>query len=193
MVRELASYAYSIDNVDVIASKDGRHILLSYDPSRTDPKQKNIVLWQVDALNRKNVLLTADKETTILDFALGAMLVLASNERGGIVIFSIAKDSEQRRFSVAGVKSISRARLSPDGKLVALVGKDENEKPVAVLVNADDGTVGLRFAGRDDERDWVTAVAFSPDSMNVAVGRWNGTAKNLERARSAAHEDAPGR
>jgi WD40 repeat protein len=73
--------------------------------------------------------------------------------------------------------------------LAALVGADANDAVLAVLVAVADGTVKHRFVGRDkrngmmastgrdDDSDFVTAVAFSPDGRNLAVGHWNGTAE----------------
>ena len=187
-VSELPSYeSYSAEVA--ATSRDGRRILLSHNSSRPETKQKDIVLWQIDALSPKYVQLTADKETVIRDFAPDAMLALAANARGEIVIFSIETGREQHRFSVADLKDVREARLSPDGKLAALVGSDADDKSIAVLVDASDGTVKHRFAGRDerngmmastgrdDENDLVTAMVFSPDGTNVAVGRWNGTAE----------------
>jgi WD40 repeat protein len=187
LVRELPSSAYPAETA--VVSADGRFVLLSHDQSGTGQPKKDVTLWRVDALGPTNVQLAADKDTIVRDFAPGANLALAHNSNGEMILFSTETGREQRRFSIKGVKGVSRARLSPDGKLIGLVGADADDKSVAVLVDAVDGTIKHRFAGRDergeslastgrdDESDLVTAMAFSPDSRNVAVGRWNGTAE----------------
>jgi WD40 repeat protein len=90
---------------------------------------------------------------------------------------------------VPGIKDILRVRISPDGKSIAVVGEDADEKAVAVLLGVADGAVKIRFqgndarngvvasSGRDDENDFVTSVAFSPDSAKIAIGRFNGSAE----------------
>jgi WD40 repeat protein len=186
-VRELEGSSYPVESVAV--SRDGRSMLLAHDTSRGEHQQKDITLWQAGTPSPKNIQLATDADTAVGDFAPEARLAAAANSKGEIILFSTEPGSELRRFSIGGVTSVSKLRLSPDGKLAALVGADSNETMLAVLVAVADGTVKQRFAGhgernglmasigRDDENDFVTAVAFSPDSRNLAVGRWNGTAE----------------
>ena len=68
-----------------------------------------------------------------------------------------------------------------------MIGEAANDEKVAVLVNTGDGSVRRQFGGRDerngviasrdDDSDFVTAVAFSPDGKKLALARFNGTAE----------------
>jgi WD40 repeat protein len=186
-VRELKGSVYPVESVAV--SRDGRSMLLAHDTSRGEHQQKDITLWQVGSTSLKSIQLATDADSTIGDFAPEAKLAAAANSKGEIILFSTETGSELRRFSISGVTGVSKLRLSPDGKLAALVGADADNAVLAALVTVADGTVKQRFAGRDerngvmastgpkDESDFVTAVAFSPDGRNLAVGHWNGTAE----------------
>lgn len=185
-VRELKSSVYPVESIAV--ARDGRSMLLAHDASRGE-HQKDITLWQIGSLTPKKIQIATDADATIGDFAPDAKLAAVANSKGEIVLFSTETGSELRRFAVSGVKELSKLRLSPDGKLAAVVGADTNDAVLAVLVTVADGTVKHRFVGRDkrngimastgrdDDSDFVTAVAFSPDGSNLAVGHWNGTAE----------------
>jgi WD40 repeat protein len=194
-LRELKGSSYPLEFITV--SRDGRSMLVAHDTSRGEHQQKDITLWQVGSPTPKNIQFATDAETAIGDFAPEARFAAAANAKGEIVLFSTETGSELRRFPISGVTSVSKFRLSPDGKWAAVVGADASDTRLAVLVNVADGTVKQRFAGRDehngmmasigpnDENDFVTAVAFSPDNAKLALGRWNGTAEiwDLQKVR----------
>ena len=120
-----------------------------------------------------------DKTTAVYDLANDASTAVASNKKGEIILFSTDTGSEQRRFSVQGVKAISDARLSPDGKMIGLLADDMNEEQVALLVDAEDGRIKLsrKAGGSESERDFPTSVEFSADGTRFAVGSSLGTAE----------------
>jgi WD40 repeat protein len=195
-VGELASVSYPAENV--VAA--GGVFLVSHDRPHATPAQKDMWLWRVDALAPRIVSLAADSDTVIHDFAPDPMLAVAATRKGEVVVFSLATGAEQRRLAVPGITDISRVRISPDGKSIAVIGEDADEKAVALLIGADDGAVKIRFQGRDerngvvasagsdDENDLVTSVAFSPDSAGIAIGRFNGTAEvwSIDKAQRLA-------
>lgn len=180
------------DPTEMIAvARDGRSMMLVQDASskEKEKEQKQITLWQVGAIDPRSMQFTTDADATVTDFSPEAKLAVAVNSNSEIVLFSTETANELRRFSVAGVKNPNRIRLSPDGKLAAMVGEAANDEKVAVLVNTADGSVRRQFAGRDqrngaiastgsdDDSDFITAVAFSPDGKRLALGRFNGTAE----------------
>jgi WD40 repeat protein len=86
---------------------------------------------------------------------------------------------------VPAIKTPWIIRLSPDGKLALLLGDDENNASVALLVNTSDGRVRIAFDGvkdskTDDAASYAASIrdgAFSADGKRVALGRSNGTAE----------------
>lgn len=189
-VQELKSLEFPAETIAV--AKDGRSIMLEHNASTKEPKEqerKQITLWQVGALDPKSVDLVTDADATVTDFAPAAKVAIAVNSKGEIVLFSTETAGELRRFALDGVKQPSKVRISPDGKLAAMVAEDAQGEMTAVLIDAGTGAVKQRFGGRDqrngviastgsdDESDFVTAVAFSPDGGKLAVGRFNGTAE----------------
>ena len=110
---------------------------------------------------------------------------MASNGAADIILVSTESGREQRRFFVPTVNAISDLRLSPTGKLIALLAEDQNEKRIAMLVGAEDGKTRLSLKGSDApgadkegaDPDHVTSIALSADGTRFAAGRQNGTAE----------------
>lgn len=186
-VQELKSLEYPAETIAV--AKDGRSIMLEQNASTKEQERKQITLWQVGALDPKSIDLVTDADATVTDFAPAAKVAIAVNAKGEIVLFSTETAGELRRFSIEGVKQPSKIRISPDGKLAATVGEGADGETTAVLIDTGTGAVKQRFSGRDqrngviastgsdDESDFVTAVAFSPDGGKLALGRFNGSAE----------------
>jgi WD40 repeat protein len=206
-VQELKSLEYPAETVTV--AKDGRSIMLEQNASTKEQERKQITLWQVGALDPKSVDLVTDADATVTDFAPAAKVAIAVNSKGEIVLFSTETADELRRFSIEGVKQPAKIRISPDGKLAAMVGEGADGETTAVLIDTGTGAVKQRFSGRDqrngviastgsdDESDFVTAVAFSPDGGKLALGRFNGSAeiwdiRTMKRVKSlpASRKDA---
>jgi WD40 repeat protein len=185
LVKDLRAYGYSAE--EAVVSNDGQHILLGRKQSSAEPDQKDIQLWQVDELSPRMVRLRVSRDVTLYDFAPDRNLALGGNDKGEILLFSTETGREHRRFYVRGIKEFEKARLSPNGKLIGLLGSDAKDKRVAFVVSSDDGKVKLSLKGRDnrngvmasvggnDTSDFVTSMAFSADGAKFAVGRWNGT------------------
>jgi WD40 repeat protein len=178
-VKELTTYGYPAENA--VATKDGRYILLSHEQGAAQQKQKDLELWKVDALSPRRLHVSASGDMQIHDVSSDAGVALGGNENGEIFLFSTESGSEQRRVSLAGFKTIAKARLSPDGKMMlawgeAAIQQGECTRHITVLAHADDGKILRSFIGRDLEDD-PTSVAFSADGRRFAVGRRNGTAE----------------
>ena len=165
---------------NVIASKDGTQFLVQREQPKGE-KPIDLDLRRTDALTPATVRLVPDAEFSVHDFAPGPMLALAANDAGDILLFSLQAGHEQRKLSVPGLKDISRARLSPDGKAVLILGAAAKEgdgsiSAVAVLLDAGDGKVRQTFDARDPDEN-ATALAFSPDGATFAIARRNGSAE----------------
>ena len=193
-VGELKSFGYGAESVAL--SADGRSILVAHERAATPPGQKDIEIWRRGVAAPRSFRVAPDKDTLVRDFAPGPMLAAVSNdEKGELAIFSLQTGKVTNRFRVAGVQNLSRVRMSPDGKTLAVIGTDAQDKAIAVAAAADDGKVRTRFPGRDrpgrmvasdgrdDESNLVTANAFSFDGKQLALGRWNGTAEIWQQAR----------
>ena len=183
LVRELNSAKSDADNV--VASSNGRHVLLVQPPSQKRSGRRDMQLWHVDAMSPTGASFSAPGETTVYDLANDGKTAVAANDPAEITFFATDSGREQRRLSVAGVKEISALRLSPTGKFLALLAENEQDDRVGLLVGADDGKVTLSLTGSgygnrdrgDKDPDYVTSIAFSPDGARFAAGRWNGTAE----------------
>jgi WD40 repeat protein len=78
---------------------------------------------------------------------------------GGRVVARIAHDG-----------TVAAVAFSPDGKLLATAGRDDN---TARVVAVEDG----REVARITYNAWVSAVAFSPDGKLLATASRDGTAR----------------
>lgn len=65
--------------------------------------------------------------------------------------------------------------MSPDGKIIAAVGKDYAVR----LWNAETGKLRMKFLGHTGR---VTSVAFSPDGTSLLTGGFDGTASLVEQS-----------
>jgi WD40 repeat protein len=180
-VGELKVYGYPAENA--VLGKDGRSMILAHEQGEAETKRKDITLWKVDALAPRTVRLSASGDVLIHDVSVAAALALGGNDKGEVFLFSTETGREQTRFSLAGFKSIEKARLSPDGKTMLVLGEDARARgdfvrDIAVLARTSDGSVIRTFASPDPEgQDHVMSVAFSPDGQHFAIGRRNGTAE----------------
>jgi WD40 repeat protein len=176
-LKEFTSFGRTAENA--ILTKDGKSILLSLDRPGATPKQKDLVLWTVDALSPKTTRISVEGEVTIQDLSTATNTALGGSESSGeVYLFSLATGRAERTLSLAGLKSIDKARLSPDGKTILALGDTagDDARTVAVVAGAADGKVRRVFAGKEQE-DGPTAIAFSADGARFAVGRRNATAE----------------
>jgi WD40 repeat protein len=176
-VKELTSFGRAAENA--ILTKDGKSILLSLDRPGAAPKQKDLVLWTVDALSPKTTRIAVDGEVTIQDLSTATNTALGGSESSGeVYLFSLATGRAERTLSLVGLKSVDKARLSPDGKTILALGDTagDDTRSVAVVASAADGKIRRAFAGKEHE-DGLTAIAFSADGARFAVGRRNATAE----------------
>jgi WD40 repeat protein len=179
VIEEISSFGRAASNA--IATKDGKYILLSLERPGAAPKQKDLALWKVDALSPKTARISVDGDLMIHDVSTATMTALGATESGDVFLFSVETGREEQRLSVPGLKSIEKARLSPDGKTMLVLGDDangsgESTRSVVAVANTADGKVKRSFEGRGNE-DSVTAIAFSADGMRLAVGRRDATAE----------------
>jgi WD40 repeat protein len=178
---ELTAYGYPAENA--ILGKDGRSIVLSHEPRGAAPARRDLTFWTVDALAPRTAPLAASGASLIYDVSLEAALALGGNDKGEVFLFSIETGREQNRFALPGFKSIEKASLSPDGKLMLVLGEQANgqaddARDIAVLAGTGDGKIIRSFAARDPQaQDQAMSVAFAPDGRRFAIGRRNGTAE----------------
>jgi WD40 repeat protein len=173
VVRDLIPYGSPAENA--IASGDGRHIFLSHPNANDD--QKVIDVWQVNTVSPRTFRLATPRKTIISDFAPEANLALGVNDNK-IVLLSTETGREFRTLAVPEITEIESARISPSGRLIAVVGQSSESKTVALLIDAAGGTVKLTLRNRtQDDTDSVSSVAFSADDKRLAVGRWDGSAE----------------
>jgi WD40 repeat protein len=179
-VQKLKSYGWPASIV--MASHGGRHVLLHH--SGTGAERPVAQLWQVSDVAPRTITLPSSPDIEVWDFVEGDNVALASLDKGQpgeqdrrqrteIILFSIENGHEQQRFALPGIKSVHRARLSPDGKWIFVLGEDDKEKDVAFLVESKTKRIRLTFKATEREQD-VSAVTFSADSTKFALGRWNG-------------------
>jgi WD40 repeat protein len=180
-VNELAAHGYPAENA--ILGNDGRSMILSHELGEAEPKHRDITLWKLDALGPRTTPLSASGVSLIYDVSLEAALALGGNDKGEVFLFSTETGRERTKFSLACFKDIEKARLSPDGKLMLVLGEQakgqaDETRDIAVLAGTSDGKIVRSFASRDPEvQDEVMSVAFSPDGKRFAIGRRNGTAE----------------
>jgi len=155
--------------------------------------RQQLTLWDVGAADPRKILsINADSDTTVTDYAPAAKLAGAVSKRD-IILFSTETGAEVRRFSVKPIKTATKVRLSPDGKLALLIGYDDGDSRTAVLADAGNGKLRHRFAGRRGSADLrdntlPTEAVFSADGRRLAIGRFDGTAeiwdiRSLKRTR----------
>lgn len=202
-IRELASgnlmaaFDTTTYPADTVLSKDGKTILVAQQSGKT---QQQVTLWDIGAAEPRKVLrVDATNEATIRDFSLQAKLA-AAIAKGDFVLYSLDTGEIVRRLKLPQIKSPWIIRLSPDGKLVLLRGDGPDDKDVALLADASDGSIkkNLHEPGparkdddNDDDLDFVTDGAFSVDGKRLALGRFNGTAETWDVAALKRQKQLP--
>ena len=167
------------------ASLDGRHILLQRDRPEDAPAPAVLDLRALDAAAPTTFRLALDATFTVLDVLPQAKLAVAGSDNGELRLVAL-DGADPRKVDVAStLKSIDRARLSPDGKLVLVLGEPggdaETSRSIAALLSLSDGQVRKTFVGHGED-DSVTAVAVSPDGRTIAIGHHDGTAEIWDTA-----------
>ena len=167
----------------------GGQILLQRDTGDGDSPTIDLDL-RSDRLEPVALHIPQAGDFTLYDFAPAAKLALVASEKGELLVVSLEAGQAVRRLSVEGLRSVSQALLSPDGRTALLAGefgKDDDSRRGGVLVDTADGRIRHTFEPGDDEGD-ITAYAFTADGATFAVGRRNGTgelwnARALKRIR----------
>jgi WD40 repeat protein len=122
---------------------------------------------------------------TVYDFAPAADLALAGNEKGEVLLLPLKGGGAGRKASIAEIKSVNRARLSPDGKVAVVLGEsgknaDDTVAYATVMLDTADGKILQSFQAQE-KNDHLTGMAFSPDGATFAIGHRNGTAEIRDR------------
>jgi hypothetical protein len=102
--------------------------MISHEPSTATTNQRDVTLWRVNEVRPKTVRLLASGDNTIFDFADDGRTAIGGNDKGEILLLSTETGREQRRISVRGIKSISAARISPNGEMIIALGVDAKNK-----------------------------------------------------------------
>ena len=188
IVHTYRSFGLSAENA--IAAAGGHQMFLVH-AGRDKPTDKTLVeAWDVTQLNRRRIEFAIKSDALIYDVAPQAKLALAISSEN-IVLLSTETGRELRRFAVGKIDDVLSAKLSPDGKLIALAKSGDVSE--AVVLNAEDGRVKLTIPERKsgDDRDFVTAFVFFDDSKRLAVGWWAGAAEIWDTTRFARIKRLP--
>jgi WD40 repeat protein len=200
-VKELRSFAAYSDAMAL--SADGTRILVQRGAAENSKAAVDVSLWKIE--DPKPVTLKLPRETNIRiqDFSPGAMIALSGNDNGELSIVPLDGKGKPRKLSLPQLKSVTTARLSPDGKLALVRGDfaepgakpDDERENYTILVDIADGKLRQKFETVEDAH--VTGFAFSPDGAQFALGLRNGAAEIWDtasakkiRALPPAKEDA---
>ncbi len=120
-----------------------------------------------------------------------------SRETHYIRLWDVATGKEVRKFLPREQADVSSLAFSPDGKILASVGRNswKQNTPTVYLWNPETGQELSRFGGTD-KAGYAKSVAFSPDGKTLAVGYrdhtirfWDpGTGKELHSLRGHRSE-----
>ena len=161
LLKELTAFGSFADSV-VLSADSGSIALARAAEAGLAP---TLAIWQVGTASPRIVRMGLPGNFRIRDFAAGTDEALATTDAGELVRFSPATGGELARFSVRGFKTVTHARLSPDGRRLVVLGNDANDLSVAALVDAQDGAIRVAFEGRDkagraaaatrDDQNWI--------------------------------------
>lgn len=200
-VKELRSFSAYSDAM--VLSADGTQILVQRSGPENGKADVDVSLWKIEDQKPVTLKLPAEARLHILDFAPGAMTALSGNDRGELAIVPLDGKGKPRSLKVPSLKSVTAARLSPDGKLALVRGHfakpgakpDDEPADAAILVDTADGKLRQKFETSDDA--FVTGFAFSPDGSQFALGRrdgaaeiWDSASAKTVKALPPAKEDA---
>lgn len=144
-------------------SPDGR-LLASASADRT------IKVWNVATGERLYTLGDGlDAMNTVAFHPSGKMLAGAGADRV-IRLWEVSeKEGHQLRSLIAHEDAINQLLFSPDGKTLASTGADK-------VIRLWDAATLTEIKVLEPQPDWVFAVAYTPDSSKLAVGRYDGSA-----------------
>ena len=136
----------------------------------------DVNLWQVSSGELLHTLERNDFEVCIYHGVAfspdGQLLAGSGATREFNDIIRVWHTSDGSVFAeLSGDSEILAVEFSPDGKLLAAGSRQSVtlwELPELTLRHS------IAVTPVDGETDWVTDLAFSPDSRSLAVGRWNG-------------------
>ena len=132
--------------------------------------QKQVVLFDTNALQIVGILPFPEGEANVLRFSRNGKLLLAGGGKdsllGKVVVWDI--ETTERIIEVGNeLDTVLAADISPDQSLVALGGP---QKMVRVY-STETGELAYELK---KHTDWVTALEFSPDGVLLATGDRNG-------------------
>ncbi len=185
-VKELRSFAAYSDAM--VLSADGTQILVQRMTPERSKAGVDVSLWKIEDPKPVTLKLPGEANFRIQDFSPGAMIALSGNDNGELAIVPLDGKSKPRKLSLPQLKSVTTARLSPDGKLALVRGDfaepgakpDDERENYTILVDIADGKLRQRFETAEDAH--VTGFAFSPDGSQFALGLRNGAAEIWDTA-----------
>jgi WD40 repeat protein len=158
----------------------GSQILAQRGARDGDNTMLDLDLRTAEALRPVSWRLASGGDFTVQDFAPAPKLALAGSDKGEVLLMSLDARPEPRKLTVAGLRQVWEAGLSPDGKLALLIGQfggdADSARPGAVTIDTVDGKIKQTFESHEDNDDVVTC-AFTRDGAKFAVGRRNGKAE----------------
>jgi WD40 repeat protein len=173
--RMLQTLSGMTDSVDHLAySADGRRIVAGKNVVKTWDAETGAPLWTLNPPDDQNsahdFVLTRDNQLLVLNSRLIRRYDLVSAQRrGGINPFSDVSVTDEFSFAF-------HFSLSPDERLIALGYSKSSKRPLArvAIVNA---ATGAQLQALDSHSEFISALAFSPDSRLLASASHDKTIK----------------
>jgi WD40 repeat protein len=185
-VKELRSFAAYPDAMAL--SADGTRILVQRGAPENSKAPVDVSVWKIEDPKPVTLKLPGEANVRIQDFAPGPMTALSGNDKGELALLPLDGKSKPRKLALPQLKSVTTARLSPDGKLALVRGDfaepgakpDDERENYTILIDSADGKLRQRFETVEDAH--VTGFAFSPDGSQFALGLRNGAAEIWDTA-----------
>jgi formylglycine-generating enzyme required for sulfatase activity/WD40 repeat protein len=184
-LQTLKGHTSSVDSVNF--SPDGKKIAIGNSDYIDEERVYEIKILDAETGKELQTLIGHTEKINSVNFSPdGKKLLTSSGERHGnykdtdanhLKMWDLSTGKELVGFFNKQKGSATTATFSPDGKKIASISEENNDKNKIFSIKIWDAATGKELQTLKEHRSYVTSISYSPDGKKIASGSWDNSIK----------------